>query len=457
MPVLRSKSAGALCCVLLMLLMAGCLGGPSECPQGSVTAEPATIPDGLSETDLFVDVHFPSSFDGFVAMTELSTVSGTIGDPSARATTYACAHDISGPVEICVETVYVDADAGGGTLSEVPGIQAVYEYIRPSHIRLPDPLECSHKSCTVVVCPEVKNVCPEVSSLTIEPSALADGETATVEVVAEDPDDNPEALVTTLTARRGTIADPHARETSYTCPPDGRGVIEICVVASDGDSSCDVERCTSVQCPGTPDENTCPIIESLTATPMTIPPGETTATILVDATDPDDSPVPLRTELSAETGVFADRFASETTFTCGDSGPVQICAKANDGDPNCNERSCTTVQCPSDIPANLCPQLFVINPVPRVIPDGQTSTSVETRGQDTDGLPFPLVLTLSALWGSFEMADNIQQPNNVVAQNATYLCDRPGEVEICVDATDGACTKTLCDNVVCPDTVPTPP
>jgi hypothetical protein len=30
------------------------------------------------------------------------------------------------------------------------------------------------------------------------------------------------------------------------------------------------------------------------------------------------------------------------------------------------------------------------------------------------------------------------------------ICDRPGRVEICVDATDGACTKTLCDNVICP-------
>ena len=116
-----------------------------------------------------------------------------------------------------------------------------------------------------------------------------------------------------------------------------------------------------------------------------------------------------------------------------------------------------TLQCPSEIPPNVCPQLFVINSIPRVIPEGQSSTLVETRGQDTDGLPLPLALTLSALWGSLENTDNIQEPLNVVAQNATYICDRPGPVEVCVDATDGACTKTLCDYIVCPDDIATPP
>jgi hypothetical protein len=101
--------------------------------------------------------------------------------------------------------------------------------------------------------------------------------------------------------------------------------------------------------------------------------------------------------------------------------------------------------------------LFIVNPIPRDIALGDTSTRVETRGQDTDGLPVPLVLTLEALWGTFENTRNIQEPNNVVAQNATYVCDRPGEIEVCVVATDGACVKTLCDFIVCPADIPTPP
>ena len=40
---------------------------------------------------------------------------------------------------------------------------------------------------------------------------------------------------------------------------------------------------------------------------------------------------------------------------------------------------------------------------------------------------------------------------DLASQNATYICDRPGPVEDCVDAADGACVKTLCDNIVCPD------
>jgi hypothetical protein len=72
-------------------------------------------------------------------------------------------------------------------------------------------------------------------------------------------------------------------------------------------------------------------------------------------------------------------------------------------------------------------------------------------GGGTGGLPMPLMLTLSALWGTFENAENIQMSGNVVGQNATYICDRPGAVEICVDATDGACVKTLCTTVTCPN------
>lgn len=448
MPVVRTTSAALLWCTLLLI---GCRGGGDLCPEPTLIADPQAIPSGQSQTDLSVQV---GGFTDFETLTELTALTGAIADPSAQQTTYSCAYDVSGPVQVCVNVTYSEIVDGNNDASE---IAASYQYVRRPHIRLADPLECSETRCIEVVCPEEKNACPVVSSLTVDPMVLSEGESATIEVVADDPDDNPEALVTMLSARHGTIADPNATTTSYACDPDVGGVIEICVLASDGDSSCDVERCTNVRCPGEPLENTCPIIESLTATPTVVPLGETTTAIRVDATDPDDFPVPLRIELSSETGVFDDRFASETTFTCGDSGPVEICAKANDGDPDCNETSCITVQCPSDIPANLCPQLFIINGVPRVIPSGQTSTQVQTRGQDTDGLPQLLTLTLSALWGTFESTENIQEPLNVVAQDATYVCDRPGRVEVCVDATDGACTKTLCDSITCPDDIPTPP
>lgn len=423
MPVFKVALAAALLCALLT---AGCRGAASDCPEGTVTADPQQIPEGTSEADLFVEVVNPFPDNGLEVVTHLSTVSGSIADPFARATTFACALDVSGPAEVCVNTTYTDQS-----------------------------LECSRTQCSVIICPEDKNDCPEVSELTVEPMALAEGETATITVVASDPDDNPEALMTTLTARRGTITDPNASPATYACDPEAGGVIEICVLASDGDASCDVERCTSVRCPGDPDEPTCPIIESLTADPLEN--GAATTIVRVDATDPDELPVPMRTELSAQTGVFADRFASETLFICGSSGPTQICVKANDGDPTCDVTSCITVQCPGNIPANICPNLNVINAIPSVIRSPDTSTSVQTRGWDTDFKPEPLVLTLSALWGSFENTENMPGAGTVVQQNATYLCYRPGDVEVCVDGTDGACTKTFCTFLTCPDDIPIPP
>ncbi|NNK07259.1 MAG: hypothetical protein HKP50_08125 [Myxococcales bacterium] len=103
---------------------------------------------------------------------------------------------------------------------------------------------------------------------------------------------------------------------------------------------------------------------------------------------------------------------------------------------------------------NICPNLNIINAIPSTIQPGNNSTMVQTRAQETDGLPLPLVLTLRALWGTFENTENIPMSGNVVGQNATYNCDRPGAVEICVDATDGACIKTLCTSVTCPDDIP---
>jgi len=432
------------------LLLFGCRDEPGNCPVAGVTAAPQEIPPGQNQTDLFVSVNDPSPDNSLTVVTKLEAVSGAIEDPFALETTYGCAFDFAGEVEICVTATYEGGD-------EQAAVVSVAEKRRGPNVYIPDPLDCSSTRCTVVTCPEVKNVCPEVSSLDVTPDTLGEGQTALISVTANDPDENPAPLITTLSAKYGTIADPNASTTNYTCDPAVGGIIEICVMASDGDSNCDVERCTSVRCPGEPLENTCPIIERVTADPMVIPVGDTMTAVRVDASDPDDFPVPLRTEWSAETGVFDDRFASETTFTCGDSGPVQICARANDGDLECNVRSCMTVQCPSEIPPNYCPQLFVINGIPRIVPEGENSTTVETRGQDTDGLPLPLTLTLTALWGSFENTGNIQEPFNVVAQDATYICDRPGPVEVCVDATDGACTKTLCDNLICPDDIPTRP
>ena len=100
---------------------------------------------------------------------------------------------------------------------------------------------------------------------------------------------------------------------------------------------------------------------------------------------------------------------------------------------------------------NICPNLNVINAIPSTIQAPDNSTKIQTRATETDGLPMPLLLTLSALWGTFENTENIPMSGNVVGQNAMYFCERPGPVEICVEATDGLCVKTLCTTVICPE------
>ncbi len=37
------------------------------------------------------------------------------------------------------------------------------------------------------------------------------------------------------------------------------------------------------------------------------------------------------------------------------------------------------------------------------------------------------------------------------AEDAIYQCERPGLIEICADASDGACVKTDCIDVQCPE------
>jgi len=487
MPVVGWIRSALLGCALLLF---GCPASTPECPTATVTPEPVEIPAGQSQATLIVMVENPSPESDLAVLTELTAVSGSIEEPFAivtdfdqpiaHETTYTCAIDRVGEVEVCVNAKFVEEGDAGIPDAGMPDDGGVPEggmpeggvaeagvvgaggssvgsseaYLGKPHVRLTLPLECSETQCTTVVCPELRNECPAIESLTVDPMEVPEGGTTTVRVVAEDPDDNPEPLNTLFTASAGSFADPTASETTYACDPDVGGIIEVCALVSDGDDACgEIRRCAQVLCPGTPGENTCPVVASFTATPMTIQPGSTTAQISIDVTDPDDFPGELMTELSSETGVFDDRFVTETTFTCGEAGPVEMCIDVTDGDETCNQQRCITVQCPSDIPPNLCPQLFVLNAIPSRIPSGQTSTMIQSRGQDTDMLPFPLTLSLRALWGTITDDENIQQPNNVVAQNAMYICTLPGEVEICVDATDGACVKTLCIEVECPDDI----
>ncbi|TFH32213.1 MAG: hypothetical protein E4H00_01870, partial [Myxococcales bacterium] len=186
----------------------------------------------------------------------------------------------------------------------------------------------------------------------------------------------------------------------------------------------------------------CPVITSLTATPELIPLNESQALVEVDASDPDGLPDPLSTRLNALTGTFDDPTASSTLYTCGAPGFTAVCVTASDGNRACDQEDCIAIECPTSIPTNVCPRLFSLAAIPSTIPEGQDSTDIEVRADDPDSGPLPLTTTLYALHGTFD------DPN---ATNTVYHCERPGLNEICADASDGACVKTLCVDVVCPD------
>jgi len=442
MQMVRANNPAILlaCCAALLF---GCeRSSESFCPAPTVELDPEVIPAGDNDTAVTVRIDNPNPGNGREVLTELYANSGTFEDPYARQTTYGCAHDVSGEVEICVDATY------GPPIGPAPGageeaIAAAIDYLRAPTAYFTRPEDCLETGCATVVCPGKKNQCPVIRDLQVDPEAIPAGQSALVQVDAEDPDDNPAPLVTTLRAASGAFGDRNARETTYTCDPTIGGAVEICVDASDGDESCDVSRCITVQCPGPAPENVCPVIGDLIARPQVIPPDERQSVIEVDAFDPDAvNPEPLVTTLSASSGTFEDRNANLTVYTCGAPGPAEVCVKASDGDRDCDKERCITVQCPSTVPDNLCPKLFVVNAIPsNLIPDGKDSAEIQVRAQDSDGGPLPLVTTLSAIRGSFD---------DVHASDTIYHCARAGDVEICADATDGACVKTLCMDVFCP-------
>jgi hypothetical protein len=408
------------------LLTAGCkTGGAGQCALPTVDAEPQNIPPGTDTTTVFVAFTNPDPDNGRPVITRLRAESGTFDDRFADVATYTCAHDVIGPVELCVDATYGPA--------------------ADSSENAPD--ECLETDCITVICPEVRNVCPDISSLTAIPEVIPEGETsALVQVIAEDPDDNPERLVTRLTAEHGTFVDPYADQSVYTCDPEAGGEIAVCAVASDGDETCDQKLCITVECPGPPPENICPVVEDLNATPNPIPPGQRTTLIEVEARDPDDQPEPLVTILSAPSGWFRDPNALSTTFTCGDRGPVKVCVVASDGDETCpmgDRMQCIAVECPSTV--NRCPELAGATVSPAQVAVG-FDIDVTAEASDDDG--HPIDFRWSSVRGSFA---------DPTADTTTYRCEVVGDDVIAVQVSDDGfefCKDSWQTVVTC---VPAPP
>ena len=255
--------------------------------------------------------------------------------------------------------------------------------------------------CIAGVCEE-DDSCPVLTRLTVTPLQADVGDEINLSSIASDAQGD---IIDYLwSGSGGFFADPTAASTTYTCLEIGQHDINI-AVSDDGFTNCIAGWTVTVEClPMCTEDINCDDGNECTA----------------DVCDP--------------VGGTCSNPAEADGTTCDAAGLPGQCAGGS-----CVESS-----------GNICPNLNVINAIPSTIQAPNNSTLVQTRAQETDGSPMPVLLTLSALWGSFENTENIPMPGNVVGQNATYVCDRPGPVEICVDATDGLCVKTLCTTVTCP-------
>jgi hypothetical protein len=157
--------------------------------------------------------------------------------------------------------------------------------------------------------------------------------------------------------------------------------------------------------------------------------GSTDSTVSVVATDPDMSAEPLETRFRATTGTFNDPAASSATYACGAPEAAMVILIRGKADPSRDVEQTITIQCPDDIPINLCPKRNTVNAIPSNIPADKGWTEVQVRASDSDAGRLPLVTMFHSFRGSFD------DPR---AADTLYRWERTSLQELCAHASDGA-------------------
>jgi hypothetical protein len=196
---------------------------------------------------------------------------------------------------------------------------------------------CVTNKCIIVTCAE--NICPVIERMESVPGST-EGElgTSTIFIDVRDPDGKPEPLEVTLWAEAGSFDDRHSTASRYRCDLARTGEpLDICVLASDGDESCDQTKCIEVEC------NLCPNLNILNAIPSAIP-DPNKMKIEWRATDPDMGPEPMAGVLTSRSGSFDDPTSADSVFTCDGPGQVEVCVEVTDS--VCAKSTCIVVLCP---------------------------------------------------------------------------------------------------------------
>jgi hypothetical protein len=312
------------CCVVLLCASAvtACGGGDTEnggsgsggsngdaCPTvDALEANPTEIPPGQLTSTITVRASDPVTERPVATM--LRSPDGTFDDPTAQSTTFTCDPYAEGPVDVCVDAQVEEGSAG-------------------------EP--CVTAECIDVTCPE--NQCPIIERFqAVRGTAPGELGTATIFVEVRDPDGRPEGLSLALWAEAGTFKDPSSFESKYWCDLARHGEpIDICLLVSDGDESCDQTACIEVEC------NICPTLNAFNAIPSAIP-DPNKMLVQWRGADADEGPQPLTAQFTSASGSFDDPTAMDSVFTCDKSGPVEMCVEIADG--ICAKSRCMAVLCP---------------------------------------------------------------------------------------------------------------
>ncbi len=244
------------------------------------------------------------------------------------------------------------------------------------------------RSFTVVL---PKNRPPTVTSISVSPSKVTIGETATVNVAASDPDNDP--LTYTYASSGGEVKGGGSRVT-WTAPlTPGNFVIDVFV--TDGEYPSDTKSAT-VEAVEPPPVNHAPIIDSVAASPTSVRTGQTSR-ITVTARDTDGDTLTYR--FTSSGGSISGTGSSVTWQAPSTAGAFTIAITVSDGNAEDSDSVSITVTEPP--PPNRPPAITGIAASPtKVAPGEEVTVTVTASDPDNDPLTYKYTATGGAVTGT---------------------------------------------------------
>ena len=276
------------------------------------------------------------------------------------------------------------------------------------------------------------NIPPQIISVEAVPASILDTETSDLLVVANDPDDGPQALSYqwTIVSGGGVLDDATLPDPIY-YPADvvGSQSVTLRVEVSDGEATVNSSLTLQVLDADAPPANLPPQIISVEAIPASILDTET-SDLLVVANDPDDGPQALSYQWTIVSGggVLDDATLPDPIYYPADvvsSQSVTLRVEVSDGEATVNSSLTLQVLDADAPPANLPPQIISVEAVPASILDTETSDLLVVANDPDDG-PQALsyqwtIVSGGGVLDDATLPDPIYYPADVVGSQSVTL------------------------------------